>query len=406
MKILAVSDLGMASPRILNIARGLAESGHEVYLLTPSMTDKQLDIFGLTQYPDLKILYFKNFKMRYYRHSNYVTRKLFGFCYKLRVHKWTQIGMANLKINDFHMSKISTAIEETLSYVDKLEIEVLLTSSGPIAMHAIGCMVKGRREILWLADYQDLWSLNHNSKKYSELKFQEYEQDLLQSADLILTVSKGFGDQMAQLYSGPITTVYLGYNEGFKEEQESTSPNLVITYTGQVYPNNQRLVDFLDLVILPATHQKNITFVFIGQSSTLVRKYLKKNQLQKPRNLVLKSQVSRKESLEYQQKADLLLLFKWENPEQLGIIPTKFYEYVYSGKPILYYGLVENDEVGSMIKKFNLGIEINSKENLNKFFQSLNRLIVNSLRPSRTPPQTLSYKNQAIKLNDVINKLS
>ena len=47
MNILILSDIGMASPRILNIAEGLNEIGHQTYLLTPSMTRKQRKLFGL-----------------------------------------------------------------------------------------------------------------------------------------------------------------------------------------------------------------------------------------------------------------------------------------------------------------------------------------------------------------------
>jgi hypothetical protein len=76
MKVLILSDLGMASPRVLNMAKGLSELGHQTYLLTPSMNRRQKKLFGIELYGNLKVLHFKYFKMYYFRNRIKLVRKI------------------------------------------------------------------------------------------------------------------------------------------------------------------------------------------------------------------------------------------------------------------------------------------------------------------------------------------
>jgi hypothetical protein len=402
MNILILSDIGMASPRILNIAEGLNEIGHQTYLLTPSMTRKQRKLFGVDLYTNLNLIYLKNFRMRYFRNNTVLTSKLMSIIYKvldkIRFHSRT----IRLQINEYQMLKIHATVNQTLRVVDKHKIDILLTSSGPISMQVIGNKIKEQRQITWIADYQDLWSQNHNSKAYSKVQFKRFEKQILRSADGVITVSENFSKKMSFIYSGFISTIYLGYMPSPKITKTAKSSRLTILYSGQVYSKYQKLFEFLDCIIKNQNIFEHCDFIFVGQSSKLVKNYFSERRIKVPTNFTLIGFVDRKKSIELQHRADILLIFKWENLNETGILPTKFFEYVSANKPILAYGTTKRDELSNFIFKYNLGYQISSSHELVLFLENLQPL--KNFAGYKAKYRNLEYKAQAVKLDAFIVK--
>jgi hypothetical protein len=402
MNILILSDIGMASPRILNIAEGLNEIGHQTYLLTPSMTRKQRKLFGVDLYTNLNLIYLKNFRMRYFRHNTVLTSKLMRIMYKVLDKIRFHSKISRLQINEYQMLKIHATVNQTLRVVDKHKIDILLTSSGPISMQVIGNKIKEQRQITWIADYQDLWSQNHNSKVYSKVQFKRFEKQILRSADGVITVSENFSKKLSSIYSGFISTIYLGYILSPKITKTAKSSRLMILYSGQVYSKYQKLFEFLDCIIKNQNLFEHCDFVFAGQSSKLVKNYFSEKRLKVPTNFTLIGFVDRKKSIELQHRADILLIFKWENPNETGILPTKFFEYVSANKPILAYGTTKRDELSIFIFKYNLGYQISSGHELVLFLGDLQPL--KNFAGYKAKYRNLEYKAQAVKLDAFIVK--
>jgi hypothetical protein len=406
MKVLILSDLGMASPRVLNIAKGLSELGHQTYLLTPSMNREQKKLFGIELYGDLEVLNFKYFKMQYFRYRSKLARKLSQLINSVMIAIFRDKDLKLLKINEYHFSKAKTAIKQTINVIDMYKIDSLITSSGPIAMQYIGRSVKARRDIIWIADYQDLWSLNHNSKKYSDKTHQRYERDLLRSANGVITVSNGLSKKITKIYKGPIETIYLGLFTHQNLPKNNNFSTFTVLYTGQVYSKFQKLDDFLSVIVNNQVPLKGIDFLFIGQCSELVKDYFKKLNLEIPKCIILKKQVNREDSIKYQSMADILLIFKWEDRNEPGVLPTKFYEYLSVRKPILAYGTAQRNELSDFIQEYKMGHEVSSKVDLVKFLVRFSKSKRNKAFCYDALHKTLSYESQSKKLSKFIQNLS
>ena len=311
-----------------------------------------------------------------------------------------------LKINEYHFSKAKTAIKQTINVIDMYKIDSLITSSGPIAMQYIGRSVKARRDIIWIADYQDLWSLNHNSKKYSDKTHQRYERDLLRSANGVITVSNGLSKKITKIYKGPIETIYLGLFTHQNLPKNNNFSTFTVLYTGQVYSKFQKLDDFLSVIVNNQVPLKGIDFLFIGQCSELVKDYFKKLNLEIPKCIILKKQVNREDSIKYQSMADILLIFKWEDRNEPGVLPTKFYEYLSVRKPILAYGTAQRNELSDFIQEYKMGHEVSSKVDLVKFLVRFSKSKRNKAFCYDALHKTLSYESQSKKLSKFIQNLS
>ena len=405
MNVLILSDLGMASPRVLNFAQGLFELGHQTYLLTPSMNRKQKKLFGINLYKDLKVFSFNHFKMYYFRHDSKLSRKLFQLITGMIHVNFRQKNSNPLKINEFHFFKVKTAIKQTKAIIDKYQIDTLITSSGPISMHYVGSSIKAQRNIIWIADYQDLWSLNHNSKKYSDKIYQNYERNLIKSANGVITVSNGFSKKITKIYGGPIETIYLSSFTRQDFPKNSGFGSFTVLYTGQVYSRFQKLNEFLSVIADNQVLLKGIEFLFIGQCSEVVKEYFGAHSQEIPKCIILKNQVDREDSIKYQSMADVLLIFKWEDKNEPGVLPTKLYEYLSARKPILAYGTVQRDELSSFIQKYKMGHNVSSKAELVKFLVKISKSKRN--KPFSYDPlcDILSYKSQSKKLSKFIQGL-
>lgn len=404
MNILIISDLGIASPRIPNLASGLIELNHNVYLFTPKMTSRQIKIFGLDLYTDLTIIQSKYFRMSYERWQNKYLRKIWKLWRQLNI-MVANINSTTVKIKEEHFLSVKKVIPEILNLIDKHQIDILLTSSGPISMQIIGRKIKLVRDIKWISDYQDLWSLNHNSTKYNSEEYRDFESNLLNRCDGCITVSEDLSRRMSILFKGPIQTVYLAFFKKYIDHTNSESENIQILYTGQIYPNYQNLSEFLSSVVRIQNSSKHLEFIFVGQSSTLVKQYFESINLSIPNNIILIPKISRSESLKLQSLADLLLIFKWEDKNQLGVIPTKFYEYVSTNSPILAFGTKNSDEMSNLISSYQLGTQIYSGSELDKFLLNLTRDKINALRNLSIDSDFLSYKSQAKLLENFLKKL-
>jgi hypothetical protein len=104
--------------------------------------------------------------------------------------------------------------------------------------------------------------------------------------------------------------------------------------------------------------------------------------------------------------ADILLIFKWEDRYEPGVLPTKFYEYLSVFKPILAYGSVREDELSSFVKDYKIGYEISSKVDLVKFLKRFAKSKRNKAFHHDPLHKTLSYQSQSKKLSKFIHNLS
>jgi hypothetical protein len=64
----------------------------------------------------------------------------------------------------------------------------------------------------------------------------------------------------------------------------------------------------------------------------------------------------RSEIRQHQRSSHLLLLLQWENPDERGILPLKFYEYLDAGRPILATGGADPNEIGAILEETRTGV--------------------------------------------------
>src|SRR5690606_32411933 len=98
------------------------------------------------------------------------------------------------------------------------DIETIITTGPPHSMHLIGLKLKRRFPGLqWIVDFRDPWLDQDYLDKFKPgrraMRKQAYfEQEVLQSADKVLTVSPSWGESLRKRGAKKVAVVTNGYD--------------------------------------------------------------------------------------------------------------------------------------------------------------------------------------------------
>ena len=377
-KVLIITDLVHATPRIPRVAKYLPEFGWQpIILTTPSYIGHNLgiNVEKLVKQNRVIVVPYRN----YLNHFLDITKKIFGFnsqkSNRRQADKQFGIGSPKTSMIRFLLRIVKeisyypdqfrdwrkSAINVCNNLMLRENIDALISSSSPVTSHIIAKEFKQQHKIPWVADLRDLWSQNHNYP-YSSLRNvidRNLELRTLSQADTLVTVSEPWTKKLTLLHKDK--KVYTITNGFYPEESVNSPPNLTskftITYTGQIYEERQdpsKLFAALrDLIKENLINPLEIDVRFYGNEVEWLTKETEKYGLTK----IVKQygSVSRKVAIERQRESQLLLLLNWEDTSEKGVCPLKVFEYLAAQRPIIATGGFGHDVIARLLDETNAG---------------------------------------------------
>jgi hypothetical protein len=221
---------------------------------------------------------------------------------------------------------------------------------------------------VWIADYRDLWSQNHVSQNNESLQ-ESFERSILAKASACITVSQGCRRDLRNVYKGPIHVLYNGFEKMGNVKPIPKSDKYRILYTGQIYRKYQQIDLLLEyLSNVDESISEKFTFEFVGNSSKFISKNFSKQFKSISKNVYLGGDLDHLKTIEHQEKADFLLYLTWNSQTDRGVVPTKIYEYIGSGTPILSFGEIQDGECDRLLAKSGNFLRIQNFKQLQDFF--------------------------------------
>jgi hypothetical protein len=243
----------------------------------------------------------------------------------------------NIIIGDGGLIYFWIAYFKGVKWIKTYKITHLFTSYSPMVDHFIAYLLKcSFPHLHWMADFRDLPAdikyphhLNHTFSTY-------FLKHLLKKANAVITVSRGIAVELENFY--PKINLYSGCISQ-EEVQHPTiiSPNFTINYTGSIYPDYQDLTPLIKVILAlieeGIMNKKDIIWTYCGlhpfQYEHWLTTHFGKEQLD------IKAFLPFAEARERQRVATINLVLTWSTSVQKGILTTKLFEYLDTGRPIL-----------------------------------------------------------------------
>jgi len=287
----------------------------------------------------------------------------------LRIRKIDQMIKRFFIHPDDQIGWLPFAYFSAIDIIRKHKIKAVYSTSGPLTCHLIAYLLKRKTGIPWIAEFRDEWlegpELNLPTSLHRSFHYQ-LEGMIVNNADKVITMAPVVSRLLSKHYSNPekFVTITAGFDpeDSAVLKSSGTETNaqkkFCVAFVGLFYDSfrpNAFMKALKDLIEEGKVPQEEIKVQFVGANSPNDIDFRDKYGI-----CEFSGFVSHNEALQYLYKANaLLLLLSKERGE--GVIPSKVFEYITSGKPILAL-VPPRGEVAKIIKKTNTGIVVDFED--------------------------------------------
>lgn len=378
MRVLIVSPLypprlRVGALRTFSFARGFADAGHEVSVLT---TAKRPDQGGLDVHdPRVRVVELP------WRCGPLIDRLRASCEVSPEVHVPGRgkgfLGRLKERTGVFSSARMP---DLTDGWVEPARqwgrangpFDVMLTSSGPYTAHLVGL---GLRESarLWIADFRDLWTDNHSFPGLYPFIMRErmLERRVLAQADVVTTVSEPLGEQLRRAGTRQVEVIYNGH---FEREIEPVPSERVfpddglrrIVYTGSIYPRQQDCGPIFAALVSLGEKARRFRVVVAGSGQPHWQSVAEQHGV--AHLFEHRGPVPRPMSLAMQRDADALLAVEFAGTCD-GVLSGKIFEYLASRAPIIVTG--PRGCVGDLVEEAGRGVAVETPEQVREVLMGL-----------------------------------
>ena len=228
--------------------------------------------------------------------------------------------------------------------IEREPIAVILSSGPPMTSHLVGCHLRKKHGIPWVADFRDGWGTSHVLEARWEREVNaRMEASCLRRADLVIcnteALRKSFVERYPLLQPEKFATLTNGFDNLCAPPVLPEAPkryNRLLLHLGTIY-GRRRIDTFCqavsDLVNAGNLHPSSFKILFQGETdaSSVAAVHQRAPGLVGNRCIEFQPFIDNwRQAQELLWRADLLLLFSGSPLE----VPAKFYDYLKTGKPI------------------------------------------------------------------------
>lgn len=265
--------------------------------------------------------------------------------------------LKSLAIPDYEVTWSLAAAATAIALHRKEPFDALLSTSPPHSVQVAAALVQAATGLPWLADFRDLWT-DYHYYPFDDRRRRldrRVEQAAIRRAAEVVSVSPVQAEVLAGTHGRPVHTVLTGFSEAEARALgagSSSAKNAVfrIVHAGQLYGGRRTPEPILEaLAILVgegALRRDEVRLDFYGQAEPHVDEFARKYGFAD--QLAQHGFVPRDEVLAAERASDLQLLLTWFHPEEAGVLPSKLFEYLAAGRPILACG-VPNQASGPIL---------------------------------------------------------
>ena len=413
IKIIAITDLEHSSPRISNLLYHLNDNLFDKYVIGSDFEGfLNQDDMPINFNKKIKLLTFKR-KINFYRFVkqstplNKLNSKSRNSSFFLLIKRIFLKVFLNLSFPDQYIFTIKNYIKIFNKNFENLDEKIVIISSFPYATSHIAAykLKKKYKNLIWIADYRDLWSKNQ-VYSFTRLRYtidSMLERRIMQFPDKILTVTNPWAKKLQKFLKKEVDVIYNGYQELPQSNFiQHNSPELkddiiYILYVGAIYFNGQDVNLFFNSI--SNLKSKNIEFHFMGKPYEELFNLIDRFSLDSRVKYI--GQYSRNDSQNIQKKYDYLMFFDFFT--DTAVLPLKLFEYIGVNKPIISIGGKKNSEAKKMLNQISRGFILENENSIKDFFEK--KITKKAIQIDKQKSLRFSYRYRSEQLKDIILNL-
>lgn len=247
--------------------------------------------------------------------------------------------------------------------------DIVISTYGPAASHIIGSQIKILNpNCYFVADYRDLWSLNHLSnlnKKQKKYESRRELETISNKANLLSTVSQDLANQLEEYLKIKTLVVPNGFDLNLNEVKNNLTVSrnqtkkITICYTGRIYIGHRDPTPLFkaveELIMEKRIKLDSVVIDIYGAGCKEVEDILRKNS-NFSKFVKLYGHVDRDTVLKVQKEASLLLLLESSDSNNQGVLTGKVFEYIATGVPILSLGSLKESAIDKLLTLTGTGV--------------------------------------------------
>jgi glycosyltransferase involved in cell wall biosynthesis len=220
----------------------------------------------------------------------------------------------------------------------------LISASGPPqCSHQLASAAARGSGVPWIAELRDLWVGNPYVRRPWPLDWwsARLADRALPAAAGFVTVTEGAAAAMRARYGKPVEVAMNGFDPEDHAGPDAPAPldpeRLTIIHAGTIYAGRRDARPLLEAMVLLAPDERaRISVHFWHDEGAYVTGVVR--QLGLEPHVTFHGLVPRREILAIERRADVMLLCRWDAPEEDAVIPGKLFEYIGARRPILSVG--------------------------------------------------------------------
>lgn len=262
-----------------------------------------------------------------------------------RLARWIR---ANVFLPDARIGWWPFAVGRGKQLLETGRFDAVVTSGAPHSVHLIGRSLHRSTGTPWIADLHDPWTDISYYDEFPHTRWAErldarLERSVLSEASAVTTVSPSWADLFASKAENRVAVVENGFEaETFSDVDPSLADDFVLAHVGKLYASRNPTAVWTALAALRDQGRiPRLRVRLTGTVDPVVRGAIERYELTSI--VEVEDFVPHEEAVRRMASSTLLLLVIEPFAQAEGMITSKLYEYLASGRPVLGVGPAEGD---------------------------------------------------------------
>ncbi len=269
----------------------------------------------------------------------------------------------NLFVPDPRVGWVKPSVKFLSSYLQEHPVDAVVTTGPPQSMHLIGLGLKRSTGVRWIADFRDPWTEIFYFKHmgltpWTAARHRNLEQQVLDEADTVISVSPPVRDDFAKRTSTPVVLLTNGYDEADFNRNAPALPEdrFTIVHTG-LFASDGNPLCLWDVLARKCTSdsafKQQLRIRLAGKTDSEIIEALRVRGLSD--NVDDLGYLPHFQTVAEQRSANVLILPLRQEPEYAKVLPGKIFEYLAARRPVLGIGQ-ENGAAAAVLKDSGAGV--------------------------------------------------